>query len=332
MRILIAGTGAIADEFEKYISDDVEIIAHIETNPREMFHKGRRVYNYTEINTVLYDKIIVANIYSDEIKMVIKELNLDINKFIFLRPWTDIGVEEGNLLFHWNELYCIAPEYMKEKLNCSRRYFIANRMWLDDVKDSVLSKYKVQQRDYFRYRTFEMVAEQIKELDGAVAELGVFQGEFAQVINATFTDKKLYLFDTFQSFDDKEYEKEKNKGNCEEGFDRIFRYTSIQRVLNRMPFPEKCIVKQGLFPATAEGLDEKFVFVSIDVDFEDSIFEGICWFYPRMDCGGIIFIHDYNNNKLFGVKKAIEKYEKEYGKLIKLPLGDWGGTLVIIKQ
>lgn len=331
MRILIAGTGALADEFENYINDDVEIIAYLESNPNSRYHKNKKVYKYTEIGDVAYDKVIVANIYSDEIKQIIKELNLKIEKFIFLRPWTEIGIDEENFLFHWAELENIAPQYMKEKLNYGKRYFIANKMWIDDIKDSLLDKYKVQQRDYFRYRTFEMVAEQIEELDGEVAEVGVFQGEFAQIINAKFPNKKLYLFDTFESFDVKEYEKEKRNGNCSDGFDKIFKYTSENKVINRMPYPEKCIIKKGLFPGTAEGIEEKFIFVSIDVDFEESIYGCICWFYPRMVCGGVIFVHDYNNNKLFGVRKAIEKYERENGRLTKLPLGDWGGTLVIVK-
>lgn len=331
MRILIAGTGALADEFENYIKDDVEIIAYLESNPNSRYHKNKKVYKYTEISDIMYDKVIVANIYSDEIKQLIKELNLKIEKFIFLRPWTEIGIDEENILFHWDELENIAPQYMKEKSKFDKRYFIANRMWIDDIKESLLDRYKVQQRDYFRYRTFEMVAEQIEELDGEVAEVGVFQGEFAQIINARFPDKKLYLFDTFESFDIKEYEKEMQNGNCSEGFDKIFKYTSEDKVINRMPYPEKCIIRKGLFPRTAEGIEEKFIFVSIDVDFEESIYECICWFYPRMECGGVIFVHDYNNNKLFGVRKAIEKYEKENGRLTKLPLGDWGGTLVIIK-
>lgn len=38
-------------------------------------------------------------------------------------------------------------------------------------------------------------------LNGCVAEAGVFQGNFAKVINANFPDRKLYLFDTFEGFD-----------------------------------------------------------------------------------------------------------------------------------
>lgn len=90
---------------------------------------------------------------------------------------------------------------------------------------------------------------------------------------------------------------------------------------------------QRLFPKTTKGVEEeKFAFVSIDVDFEQSIFEGLKFFYPRLNNGGMIFIHDYNNRYLEGVKIAIHRYENEIGvKLRKVPLADEGGTIVIVK-
>lgn len=39
-----------------------------------------------------------------------------------------------------------------------------------------------------------------KQVAGAVAELGVYRGDFAKVINEVFPDRKLYLFDTFKGF------------------------------------------------------------------------------------------------------------------------------------
>lgn len=46
----------------------------------------------------------------------------------------------------------------------------------------------------------------------------------------------------------------------------------------------------------------------------------------------MIFCHDYNNRMYFGVKKAIDRYEKEIGaKLKKVPIADQGGTLIIMK-
>ena len=334
LKILIAGTGQLAEEFEQYVNrggEKIAILGYVETTPQEKYKKGKRIYSYREIVNLQYDWVVVANIYSDEIRKTALEEQLDVSKFIYLRPWTYIDEIEGNRLFNWEMLDRIAPQYLKEKMEHQHGYFIANRMYLDDVKSTLVDKYTVLRRDYFRYRTFELVSDQLKELEGAVAEVGVFQGEFAMLINAKFPKKKLYLFDTFESFEQDEFKKERNEGNCEDGFDKVFTYTSIDRVMKRMPHPENCIVRKGLFPTSAEGIDEKFLFVSIDVDFEKSIYESLCWFYPKMVSGGIIFVHDYNNKTLFGVKKAVDKFEEENGRLHKMPLADWGGTMAIIK-
>lgn len=75
-----------------------------------------------------------------------------------------------------------------------------------------------------------------------------------------------------------------------------------------------------------------YAFVSIDVDFEISILAGMRYFYPRLASGGVIFVHDYNNRFLEGVKQAIKSFEEEMGLCLrKVPLADEGGTLVILK-
>ena len=50
-------------------------------------------------------------------------------------------------------------------------------------------------------------------LIGSVAEGGVFEGDFAAVINECFPDRTLYLFDTFNGFDDKDLAFEKIEDN-----------------------------------------------------------------------------------------------------------------------
>lgn len=74
-----------------------------------------------------------------------------------------------------------------------------------------------------------------KNINGNVAECGVFKGDSAKFINKFFPDRKLYLFDTFEGFDDKDIAAEKELEN--EEFNQsifantpIFRETSIEYV------------------------------------------------------------------------------------------------------
>lgn len=184
-----------------------------------------------------------------------------------------------------------------------------------------------------RIKSFELAVKEIRKrkVRGSVAEVGVFRGEFAQYINAAFPDKKCYLFDTFEGFQINEALQEMKSGHCTEAFVQAYKQTDVGIVLQKMKYLETIIIKQGFFPESLNGLEDMFAFVSIDVDFEDSIYEGLKYFYPRMEKGGYIFVHDYNSS-LLGVEKAVDRYEEELGEMLyKMPLCDANGTLVIMK-
>lgn len=146
---------------------------------------------------------------------------------------------------------------------------------------------RTQQHDYVRFASLELIADEINRsnIEGDVAELGIYQGKFSCEINRAFPDKSLYLFDTFDGFDGRDsLEDRENKYSSA---DEDFSYTNIESILNLMPYRDKCIVKKGWFPETTIGLEEaKFVFVSIDADLFKPIFEGLEYFYPRLTVGG----------------------------------------------
>lgn len=185
--------------------------------------------------------------------------------------------------------------------------------------------------DYVRLATLELVAHEIekKNLSGNVAEVGVYKGKFAKYINQYFPSKKLYLFDTFEGFDEKDIQAEKKLGLNDANQD--FSNTSVDKVLQLMPFPKQCIIKKGFFPDTAAGIEDSFVFVSLDTDLYEPIYQGLIYFYPRLEKGGYIFVHDVNNDSYKGAAKAVEKFSEEQG-VSFVPLPDSCGSVVFIKN
>jgi O-methyltransferase len=97
-----------------------------------------------------------------------------------------------------------------------------------------------------------------------------------------------------------------------------------------MAYPENCIVKKGYFPDTTKDIDEYFAFVSIDTDLYEPIYQGLCWFYPRLLRGGYIFVHDYNCAQYRGVKEAVVRFSRENSAPF-FPLSDSGGSAVFMK-
>jgi O-methyltransferase len=97
-----------------------------------------------------------------------------------------------------------------------------------------------------------------------------------------------------------------------------------------MSFPENCRPIKGFFPESATGLDDQFVFVSLDTDLFEPIYNGLNFFYPKLVSGGYIFVHDFNSGVYKGVRQAVEQFCNEQ-KITYLPLPDMGGSVIIVK-
>ncbi len=205
----------------------------------------------------------------------------------------------------------------------------------DDSKN--VNVYDPIGRDYIRWFTFELCAKEIREnrIPGQIAELGVFRGEFAKLLNEVFYDKKLYLFDTFEGFDDRDINQERiNLDSDKYVFEtsELLKSTDVDIIMSKMKNKENVIIKKGYFPESLGSLEEKFCFVSLDVDLYGPTFEGLKYFYERLSDGGYIFIHDYNHKLWPGISDAVKDFENMIGrKLCKVPISDYSGTLVITK-
>jgi Macrocin-O-methyltransferase (TylF). len=306
-----------------------QIEAFVESKPQKTEYLGLPVIYPKELLSRDYDAIVVASDYTNEIYPLCIELGIDLDKVVFTY---------NNYYFKdINSNYELADKIFKDDYSriIRNRYHVISGVESDEQKPQTEynKSFDLRDTDYVRIKCFELVVEEIKShnISGAVAEVGVFRGEFAKFINEAFPQQKCYLFDTFEGFDESEAFEEENCGNCSNAFIEAFKNTSVETVVKRMPYPENVIIKQGYFPQSLSGLEDTFAFVSIDVDFEKSIFNCIDYFYPRLCEGGYIFIHDYNSN-LRGVKKAVYEYEKQNNTtLCKVPLCDAHGSLVITK-
>jgi O-methyltransferase len=212
-------------------------------------------------------------------------------------------------------------------------------MGYDAVSKPALGLYE-KGGDYCRHRAIELAREEIGDKPGNVAELGVYKGETAKVINHAFPDRKLFLYDTFSFFDGGPLETkdgtsarnyaEAHRNNASPSFD------GTEILKKCLPYSENCVFRKGYFPDTAApDADEKFIFVSIDVDFCDTVYKGLEFFYPRLLEGGYLFLAVYNfaceNDVDRRCKQALIDAEKAFGPFKKVPLPDWRGTLVIVK-
>lgn len=236
----------------------------------------------------------------------------------------------------WGEQYCglpvfgnakYVPEIMFDKIivaSLTGLYVIRDELLNDNVPaDKIDISYietQVQARMNFLKDYSSMI-----DVDNirAVAEGGVFQGEFAKEINRYFPKARLYLFDTFEGFDERDLAVEA-KNNYSEKEIHHLHDTTEQLVLEKLSYPQMAIIRKGFFPETAKDLpDERFAFVNLDFDLYNPILEGLRYFYPRLEKNAVMLVHDYFNPGYKGVAEAVRDFEHERGKsLCKFPIGD----------
>ena len=331
MKRYVWGTGRLSGMIAGQVLKLEDIEGFIDSNVSVNEFMGKKVYHPDDLKNLSYDAIIVANLASKEILEKCKELGIDISKMIF--PYNNCSIIDMNRDYGFVETV-MGKEYAD--IVKKRHIIIRKTEAFGDLcfKNSpFINGGGYLEADYVRTESFELAVKELRKrnIPGSVAEAGVFRGEFAQYINYAFPDRKCYLFDTFDGFDANEALREIKAGNCVPAFIEAYKQTNLKMVLDRMTNLDNVVIKQGLFPDSLGGLEDAFAFVSLDMDFEDSIYEGLKYFYPRMSKGGYIFIHDYNSF-LRGVEKAVDRYESENKcQLAKVPLSDKAGTLVIFK-
>ena len=208
-------------------------------------------------------------------------------------------------------------------------------VWLDTQKKNEHSKLilKLEKdfKDKMRFYSLWLQLRRIKndEIEGAIAELGVYKGETAKMIHHFLPERDFYLFDSFSGLP-KQVIKEDCDGTVRPQTVK-FDNTSPEKVLEYIDGNNKLFVKEGVFPATAEGIDEdRYALVHIDADLYRSTKDALEYFYPKLVKRGTIIIHDYNHN-WEGVKKAVREFEQHIPEVfVELP--DMYGSIVLIKN
>lgn len=148
-----------------------------------------------------------------------------------------------------------------------------------------------------------MITKNTSKIEGAIAEVGVYQGGSAKIICEAKGSRELHLFDTFSGLPKLTVEDQP------EYFHEGEFLASLENVKSYLKKYRKVYFYKGLFPATGKSVsNKKFSFVNIDVDLYEATLSSLKFFYPKMSKGGIIVSHDYAN--AIGVKKAVDEFFK----------------------
>ena len=181
-------------------------------------------------------------------------------------------------------------------------------------------------RFYFLSLAFDLVKKQ--QILGDILELGVDKGNSASVLSlwAKRLDRVLYLLDTFEGFAPADLV------GVDEGHAVSFADADVNIVLRRLAGNHIRVIK-GYFPDTASQIpeDATFCLIHLDCDLYQPFIAALEFFWPRLNPGGFLVMHDYMSLYWDGVEKAVDEFFASRAECI-VPMPDMGGTVVVRKN
>ena len=167
-------------------------------------------------------------------------------------------------------------------------------------------------------------------IEGDFAELGVYKGDTATLLHYYAPERVLHLFDTFEGFTERSVAAERER-TSHDVHATHFADTSLDAVKARIAQKNDSVrFYQGYFPDSIprELVSSVYAFVHLDADLFEPIIEGLRFFYPRMQPGGFIVVHDYNAWP--GSRKAVDDFFADKPE-IPVPMPDKSGSALIVK-
>jgi len=322
MKIGIFGTGSALKDFLSILPDGHEIVALADNNEERHGQTvdGHRVVSAGDLAALDPDLIVIAARAVDAIRQQLRGLGV---------PAEQISAYYPSYSRELGERVNADIVRLNDQLGLGLPLAGVATMYLWPENDAAPTSGASE--DFVRRHAMRLAAEWIisRKVSGSIAELGVYQGEQAALLNSLFPDRTIHLFDTFEGFSQTDISTEAKQGYSTAAMGD-FTDTSIERVMARMPFPEKVEVHAGFFPGSLGNLEDRFAFVSLDVDLFEPTLAGLEYFYPRLSPGGFIFVHDYNNRRYAGVRHAVDSFLATTH-AAALPLPDFAGSLVVLK-
>lgn len=155
---------------------------------------------------------------------------------------------------------------------------------------------------------------------GDFVELGCYKGDtsllLAEVLKGT--DKKLWIYDSFEGLPEKSEADESALGMNFKGGELYVTKREVKERFLRAGLPVPVIKKAWFSELTGSDLPEEIALAFLDGDFYESIRDSLKLVESKMAEGGIIVVHDYQNPALPGVAKAVDEWVRERKKTVKI--------------
>lgn len=145
---------------------------------------------------------------------------------------------------------------------------------------------------------------------GDFVELGCYKGDTSLLLADILkkTDKKLYIYDSFEGLPEKTSEDESVAGANFKGGELYVTKREVKERFLRANLPVPVIKKAWFNELSGADLPDKIAFAFLDGDFYESIRDSLSLVENKMTENSVIVVHDYTNPALPGVAKAVDEW------------------------
>ena len=156
----------------------------------------------------------------------------------------------------------------------------------------------------------ETLVNKIYKKKGDIVEIGCWRGGMSLYLKYLFrkTNKKLFMFDTFQNFPISS--NETNMNNIEVLYkNSFFSKEKIRKIFKKYDLDKNVFICEGTLDKTLFGYQiDRISLLKVDCDSYDSILLTLTVLYEKIEKNGIILINDYN---LVNCKEAVDDFRKK---------------------
>lgn len=147
-------------------------------------------------------------------------------------------------------------------------------------------------------------------VSGDFVELGCYKGDtsllLAEILKGT--EKKLYIYDSFEGLPDKTTNDESVAGENFKAGELYVTKREVKERFLRANLPVPVIKKAWFSHLTDADLPSKIAFAFLDGDFYESIRDSLHLVEDKLLEGSVVIVHDYTNPALPGVVKAVDEW------------------------
>lgn len=185
--------------------------------------------------------------------------------------------------------------------------------WKNDKSFQALFKHIKDNTLLDLYRLWQLYyqLQQVKDIEGAIVEIGSWRGGSGFLLAAAGHNKTVYLCDTFTGVVkandtyDPRYRGGEHSDTSLETVEALFHSAGTDFNLSEYH------ILQGIFPDDTGGklAAEKIALVHIDVDVYQSAKDSLSFLWPKMPSGALVVFDDYGFQACAGVRHFVTEVE-----------------------